>query len=204
VQQRLDGFSLIRQRHTLDRPAREPDELVVAGALFFSPGDPFGIVILVDRPHRVGVKDRRHVIVLARLHPVACLFGLAREILAALGGARELARDIGKFLHPAADLAHIAFHARTAVAQYLRSPALIPIQSPGLDHLIQEPSLLSPTSHFSFGLYSHKTSRFRYLLRPFRAIEPALPTRFNIASRGPDSRQKRHGWQRGMDGRGIG
>src|SRR5713226_540055 len=92
----------------------------------------------------------------AGVNVVADLFGLARQLFAALRRTGEFARNVDKFLYPPADLAQICFHTRAAIAQNLSGSSLVPIQTSSLDHLIQEPSLFTPAAHFAFGLNAHK------------------------------------------------
>src|ERR1051326_8523292 len=162
VQQRGDVLSFIRKLDALDRPAGEADEFVVTLALLLAPGDALRIVVFVDSPHQIRVKSRRDVIVLARLDLVAGAFGLARQFLAARRRARELARDIGEFLHAPADLAQVRFDPGAAVAQNLAGAPLVPIEPACLDDLVEQPALLAPALHLTFGFDSHDGS---FLLR---------------------------------------
>ena len=92
----------------------------------------------------------------ARLNLVSSFLGPSRQFFPPLCRARELPRDIGKFLYSPADLPNIAGYARAAVTLDLVGSPLVPIEASGLDHLVQQPSLLLPALHFSLGLRAHR------------------------------------------------
>jgi len=91
MQKGLNEFSSVGKLHTLDAAAGVLDELIIAGALSFLPGDSFGIAVFIDRPHGVGVEGGSDVVVLARFNEMAGFLGLFGQFLAAGGHAREFA-----------------------------------------------------------------------------------------------------------------
>ena len=95
---------------------------------------------------------------LASFHQMARGFGFARQCFTARGDARELARDVDKFLDSPRDLLEIALYARTAVAKNFSRAPLIPIYPPRLNNLIQYPPLLTPALYLAFCFYLHRPS----------------------------------------------
>jgi hypothetical protein len=116
MQKRLHEFSFVRQLHPLDGTSGILDELVVAGAFSFLPGDPLGIAVFVDRPHGIGVEAGGSIIVLTRFDEMAGTLGFFCQRLPARRDAREFARDIDKFLYSTGDFLKIALYAGAAVA----------------------------------------------------------------------------------------
>ena len=92
---------------------------------------------------------------LAGIHKVAGLLCLTSQIFAPGSDAGKLPRDIDELLHAAANLLNVPLHARTAIAQNLPGPTLVPVQATGLNDLIQQPTLLAPAFHLPFSLNSH-------------------------------------------------
>ena len=155
MQKRLDLFPLIGQLDAFDGTAGVLNKLVVAGALAFLPCHALGIAILVNRPHGVGVETSGDIIVIARVGEFAGGFGLSPLFFAARGGLGKLARDIDEFFDAATDFRQIWFDAGAAITNNLPGPALVPVNSLGLNDLIQDPALFAPTFHFAFGFESH-------------------------------------------------
>ena len=116
------------------------------------------VTVFVYSPHGVSIKSRCDVIVLAGVHEMAGILRLPSQIFTPYRGARELTRDIHELLHPAANLLHVPLHTGTAVAQDLPGPPLVPVQSTGLNDLIQQPPLVTPAAHFAFSFDSHELS----------------------------------------------
>ena len=92
---------------------------------------------------------------LAGVHEMAGILRLPSQIFTPYRGTRELTRDIHELLHSAANLLHVPLHTGTAVAQDLPGPPLVPVQSTGLNDLIQQPPLVTPSAHFALSFNSH-------------------------------------------------
>ena len=179
MQKGLNEFSSVGKLHTLDAAVGVLDELIIAGAFSFLPGDSFGIAVFIDRPHGVGVEGGSDVVVLARFNEMAGFLDLFGQLFAPRGHPCELARHVDKFLNPPGDFLKIALHARAAVAENLSSAALIPVDPACLDDLIQNPSLFAPAFHFSFCFHSHSHSSVSFLtwdlIESRRPGKPARP-----------------------------
>jgi hypothetical protein len=108
------------------------------------------IAHLVNRPHRLAVKLRRDVVIVARGHLVAGVrrflgfrFALPRDDL-------ERSADVDESLDPLLDARDVPGDAQSASTKHAAGVTLIPIDAVRLNDVVEDPALLVPAADIRF------------------------------------------------------